>query len=162
MKDIDLHFSFGSSPTSRDVRSWYMDSRSVHTVYSRLEWGGVPARAQANREWQSNKTECFNSDLVPKTGLNCARKNLYVRSAIMQCLGRGLPPYLSIIICFCRHLILSLLSSYFTVHTIDVHSMNYTSLYVCSRQESEREEGGMKNQQRWHRKYHSVIIIPAP
>ena len=64
------------------------------TVYSRLEWGGeaLPARAPSNHEWRSNRIECSNSDLVHKTGLNCARKQLYARSDVRNDLGRGLPP----------------------------------------------------------------------
>ena len=39
------------------------------TVYSRLECeGGIPPRAHSNREWQSNRIECSNADLVPKGG----------------------------------------------------------------------------------------------
>ena len=100
-------------------------------IYSRLGWGGgVPARAHSNREWQSNKIECSNSDLVPKTGLNFARKQLYARSDVRQCVGRGLPPYLSLLkllfvassYCLCFRGILQYIR--------DVHRRNYTSLYV--------------------------------
>ena len=82
---------------TRSAPRKYISSNEYNLLAFRLEGGVIPARAHSNREWQSNKIECSNSDLVPKTGLNFARKQLYARSDVRQCLGRGLPPYLSLL-----------------------------------------------------------------